>query len=81
MDRINVRIGGHLKQELGAETTEKGVIPSEVVRDGLEAHVRSRPRIENCLDLARRLRLFGCASGLPADPSTNRNHVDRFGGE
>jgi metal-responsive CopG/Arc/MetJ family transcriptional regulator len=79
VDRINVRIDGHLKQELEAEARERGMSPSEVVRDVLAAHVKSRPRQQNCLDLAREIGLIGCARGLPADLSTNREHFDHFG--
>jgi hypothetical protein len=79
VDRINVRIDGNLKQEVEAEARERGVSPSEVVREAIEAHVRSRPRKPNCLDIARRIGLIGCASGLPADLSTNREHFDSFG--
>jgi metal-responsive CopG/Arc/MetJ family transcriptional regulator len=79
VDRINVRIDGNLKQELEAEAKERGVSPSEVVREALAAHIKSRARKQNCLDLARQIGLIGCARGLPADLSTNREHFDSFG--
>ena len=47
MERINVRVDQRLKQELEAEAREKGVSPSDIVRQALEEHMRQRatPRI------------------------------------
>ena len=41
MERINVRVDERLKQELEAEAREKGVRPSDIVRQALEEHMRS----------------------------------------
>jgi hypothetical protein len=79
MERINVRVGQRLKQELEAEAREKGVRPSAIVRQVLEEHMRSRARRPNCLELAERLGLIGSAKGLPADLSTNPEHMEGFG--
>jgi hypothetical protein len=79
VDRINVRVDEQLKHELEAEAREKGISPSEVVREVLQEHVKLRSSKENCMDLAQRIGLIGCATGLPADLSTNRDHFDGFG--
>jgi Arc/MetJ-type ribon-helix-helix transcriptional regulator len=79
MDRINVRVGDELKQKLEAEARKKGVSPSDVVREALENHLKSRPHPQSCLDIARRIGLIGIAKGLPEDLSTNRDHFEGFG--
>ncbi|MFO0889989.1 MAG: hypothetical protein U0790_12720 [Isosphaeraceae bacterium] len=79
MERITVRVDERLKRELEAEAREKGVRPSDVVRAVLAEHIRSRPRSTSALDLARRSGLIGCARGLPADLSTNPEHMEGFG--
>ena len=79
MDRINVRIADELKQKLEAEARNKGVSPSEVVREALEQHLKRRAQAESCLEIARRIRLIGSAKGLPEDLSTNRDHFEGFG--
>ena len=60
-----------LKQQLEAEAREKGVRPSDIVRQALEEHMRPRTERPNCRDLAERLGLIGSAKGLPRDLSTN----------
>ena len=42
MERISVRVDERLKKELEAEAREKGVRPSDIVREALEKHVRRR---------------------------------------
>jgi hypothetical protein len=79
MERINVRVGPRLKRELEAEAREKGVRPSDIVRQALEEHLRSRTPRPSCRDLAERLGLIGAAKGLPADLSTNPGHMEGFG--
>ena len=79
MERINVRVDERLKQELETEAREKGVRPSDIVRQALEEHMRSRTPSPNCRDLAERLGLIGSAKGLPADLSTNPEHMEGFG--
>ena len=79
MERINVRIEKRLKRELETEAREKGVRPSDIVRQALEEHMRSRTPPPNCRDLAAQLGLIGAAKGLPADLSTNPDHMEGFG--
>jgi metal-responsive CopG/Arc/MetJ family transcriptional regulator len=79
MERINVRVDKRLKEELEAEAKEKGVQPSVIVRQALEEHIRARTPHPNCHDLAERLGLIGAAKGLPADLSTNSDHMEGFG--
>ena len=78
MERINVRVDRRLKQELEAEAREKGVSPSDIVRQALEEHLR-RHAPETCLDIAQRIGILGSAKGLPADLSTNPEHMEGFG--
>jgi antitoxin component of RelBE/YafQ-DinJ toxin-antitoxin module len=79
MERINVRVDKRLKEELEAEAKEKGVQPSVIVRQALEEHMKSRTLHPNCRDLAERLGLISAAKGLPADLSTNPEHMEGFG--
>ena len=79
MERINVRVDPRLKQELEAEAREKGVSPSDIVRQALEEHMRQRTPRESCYDLAKRLGIIGSAKGLPSDLSTNPKHMEGFG--
>jgi Ribbon-helix-helix protein, copG family len=79
MERINVRVDKRLKEELAAEAREKGVQPSVIVRQALEEHMRSRTPRPDCRDLAERLGLIGAVKGLPADLSTNPEHMEGFG--
>jgi metal-responsive CopG/Arc/MetJ family transcriptional regulator len=78
-ERINVRVDGRMKQELEAEAREKGVKPSEIVRQALEEHMQRRTPRESCYDIAKRLGIIGSAKGLPADLSTNPKHMEGFG--
>ena len=68
MERINVRVDERLKRELEAEAREKGVSPSEIVRQALEEHMRQRTPRETCLDIAKRLGILGSAKGLARRP-------------
>ena len=79
MERINVRVDERLKQELEAEARERGVSPSDIVRQALEEHMRQRTPYTNCRDLAERLGVLGSAKGLPRDLSTNPKHLEGFG--
>jgi hypothetical protein len=79
MDRINVRVEKQLKQELEAEAREKGLNASDIVRQVLEEHVRQRKPGPDCRDLAERLGILGSAEGLPADLSSNPEHMHGFG--
>ncbi len=79
MDRINVRVNARLKQELEAEAREKGVRPSDIVREALEEHIRQRVPRQSCLDIARRIGFIGAYKDTPADLSTNPEHMKGFG--
>jgi metal-responsive CopG/Arc/MetJ family transcriptional regulator len=79
MERINVRVDQRLKQELVAEAREKGVSPSDIVRQALEEHMRQRTPRETCLDLARRIGILGVYKDAPHDLSTNPEHMEGFG--
>ncbi len=55
MERINVRVDKRLKSQLEDEARQKGVSPSDIVRQALQEHVgQQAPRL-NCRDLAERL--------------------------
>jgi hypothetical protein len=79
MERINVRVDERLKLQLEAEAREKGVRPSDIVRQALEEHIRRWTPRPNCRDLAKRLGILGSAEGLPTDLSTNPEHMEGFG--
>ena len=79
MERINVRVEEHLKRQLEAEAREKGVRPSDIVRQALEEHLRRRTPRENCRQLAERLGILGSVKGLPPDLSTNPDYMEGFG--
>jgi hypothetical protein len=81
MERINVRVEPRLKQQLEAEAREKGVSPSEIVRQALEEHVRQWKPGESCYDIAKRLGIIGVFKDAPSDLSTNPAHMEGFGGE
>ena len=78
MERINVRVEGPVKQRLEADAKQKGTSPSAIVRQLIEVHYR-QPAAENCLQLAERLGTLGSIRGLPADLTTNPDHMDGFG--
>jgi metal-responsive CopG/Arc/MetJ family transcriptional regulator len=79
MERINVRGDERLKQQLDDEAREKGVRPSDIVRQALEEHMRQRKPRRNCRELAEQLGILGSAKGLPSDLSTNPKHMEGFG--
>jgi hypothetical protein len=79
MERINVRVDRRLKEELEDEAREKGVSPSEIVREVLEEHVRNRKPQGSCLDIARRIGFIGAYTDTPPDLSTNPDHMKGFG--
>ncbi len=79
MARINIRVDEQLKTELEAEARERGVSPSEIVRQALQERLRQRTPRENCRELAERLGILGSAKGLPSDLSTNPIHMEGFG--
>lgn len=80
MERINVRVEERLKQELEAEAREQGVRPSDIVRQALEEHLRSRKPRPSCLDIAKRIGFIGAYPETPDDLSTNPEHMEGFGG-
>lgn len=85
MERINARVEIRLKRQLEAEAREKGVRPSDIVRQALEEHLRRRTPRENCLDVARRIGIVGIDNvgidnDAPDDLSTNPEHMEGFGG-
>ena len=64
----------------GSKPTRKqnGTSPSAIVRQLIEEHYR-QPVVENCLQLAERLGILGSIKGLPADLTTNPEHMAGFG--
>jgi|PeaSoiMetatran63_FD_contig_41_4030320_length_476_multi_11_in_0_out_0_2 metal-responsive CopG/Arc/MetJ family transcriptional regulator len=79
MERINVRVDQRLKHELEAEARERGVRPSEIVREALNEHVHRRTPRQSCLDIARRIGIIGVYKDTPPDLSTNPEHMEGFG--
>jgi metal-responsive CopG/Arc/MetJ family transcriptional regulator len=78
MERINVRLDERLKEELEAEARQRGLRPSDVVREALEEHIRERAPRQSCLDIARRIGFIGAYKGTPPDLSTNPKHMEGF---
>ena len=78
-ERMTVRVGKGLKLQLEDEAREKGVSPSEVVRQALEEHMRQRRPAETCYDIAKRLGIIGVFKDCPSDLSTNPAHMEGFG--
>jgi hypothetical protein len=81
MERINVRVDERLKLQLEAEAREKGVRPSDIVRQALEEHIRRWTPRESCLDIARRIGILGIYTDAPTDLSTNPAHMEGFGSD
>lgn len=79
MERIHVRVDQPIKHELDAEARHRGVNPSEIVREALEEHIRRQPPRLDARQLAEKLGILGHAKGLPADLSTNPEHMKGFG--
>lgn len=79
MERISFRIDADLKRRLEAEAKATGVSPSDLVREALREHLRSREADESCYDLAQRLGIIGSAKGLPPSLSANPAHMEGFG--
>ena len=78
--RISVRLDPEIHRRLDEAVTATGKTESELVRDALAAYFQQHPQPENCLELARRHDLIGCAKQLPHDLSTNPKHFEGFGG-
>ena len=79
IERINVRVNSQLEQELEAEAREKGVRPSDIVREALEDHIRHREPRQSCLDIARRIGFIGAYKNTQPDLSTKPDHIEGFG--
>jgi Arc/MetJ-type ribon-helix-helix transcriptional regulator len=77
--RISVRLDEATRRRLEQEAAASGQNESDLVRAALAAYLEQRPHSTNCLELAKRYRLIGCAKNLPADLSTNREHFEGFG--
>ena len=79
MQRISVRVDDRLKEQLDATAREQGVRPSDVVRRLLQEHLPDQAPQLNAKQLAEKLGLIGCVSGLPMDLSTNPIYMEGFG--
>jgi hypothetical protein len=79
MERINVRVDAELKREPETEARERGVSPSDIVREVLSEHLRQRAPRESCLDIARRIGFIGAYKHTPSDLSTNAEHMKGLG--
>jgi hypothetical protein len=53
--------------------------PLQELQKVLVSNMRSRTPHPSCRDLAERLGLIGAAKGMPADLSTNPEHMEGFG--
>lgn len=80
MDRISIRIEPALKRLLEAEARAAGISPSDLAREALRERLERRTSPETCYDIAKRLGIIGVYEDTPADLSTNREHMEGFGG-
>lgn len=79
--RLSIRLSGELHEKLDALIPILGKSESQIVREALEEFCSKRLSQPTCYEAAKRLGLIGCAEGLPADLSTNEEHMARFGRE
>jgi predicted DNA-binding protein len=77
--RITIRLDRQTEQRLRAEALMSGKNESELVREVLAAYFTRLPRPATALEVARRAGIIGCADGLPADLSTNKEYFEGFG--
>ena len=78
MRTVTVKVPTALANRLALVARERGGNRSEVVREALEAHLdQRRTATGSCLDLAHDL--AGIVASAPADLSTNRRHLRRYG--
>ncbi|MBI3466249.1 MAG: CopG family transcriptional regulator [Planctomycetes bacterium] len=79
--RLSVRIPEGLQGDLESLARSTGKSESELVREAIEEYCRKHRGGPSCYDLALKAGLIGCAKDLPADLSTNPQHMDGFGRE
>jgi Arc/MetJ-type ribon-helix-helix transcriptional regulator len=77
--RITIRLDECTERRLREEAVAAGKNESEVVRDALAVYFARTKRRATALEVARRAGIIGCADGLPADLSTNKDHFEGFG--
>jgi predicted transcriptional regulator len=80
-DRLSIRVDAEVQRDLEAIARETGRSESDVAREALRNHIRTRRRrrAESAFDAAIRLGVIACAKGLPRDLSTHRRHMKGFG--
>ena len=78
--RISVRISERLCERLAAEAAATGRRESDLVREALAEYLASRDRGESAYEVAKRLKLLGCARDALPDLSTNPDHFEGFAG-
>src|SRR5436305_8743656 len=77
--RVTVELDESLDRRLRMVVEYSGQDADAVIRAALDAFLKVLPTGESCLAVARRHRLIGVACGLPADLSTNPDHLRGFG--
>lgn len=77
--RITIRLDQKTEHRLREEATAAGKNESEFLRDLIAEHFARSPRPATALEIASRAGIIGCASGLPADLSANKDHLEGFG--
>lgn len=77
--RITIRLDGDIEARLRQEAKASGKNESELVRDALAAYLARKTRPATALEVARRAKIIGCADGMPADLSSNKDHFEGFG--
>jgi Arc/MetJ-type ribon-helix-helix transcriptional regulator len=78
-DRISVRVGRKLRSKIRKLAKTSGKRESELIREALEREFRSHTPETDSYAIAMELGLIGSIADAPADLSTNRKHLERFG--
>jgi len=73
--RVSIRIPAEIREAIENE----GRTISQVVREGLDRHVRKVSKQRSCYDLAEQLGLIGAMAQAPKDLSTAKRHFRGFG--
>lgn len=77
--RLSIRIPENLRNDLETVARTTGKSESEIVRDALEEFCAKHVSGPSCYDLAEQAGLIGCATNLPRDLSTGKQHMEGFG--
>ncbi|MCI0379705.1 MAG: hypothetical protein L0215_19035 [Gemmataceae bacterium] len=82
-NRVTIRLSAPWRRHLARLSKSRGKTTTDLIREALEKCYRlgKEPKHESCFDIAKRIGFIGCASGLPADASTNPEYLEGLGRE